>query len=194
MRVGFTGHRPNKLYGYKADNPKYKALYDAIFKVVHKQAFSVPDAEFVSGMALGADTLFFEACLEVKNRISSIRIISAVPYMDQPNKWVDTKDINKYYDYLDMADEVVYVDTLDGYQSGVRAGIYHEPKLFLRDRYMVDTSDKIVSVWNPEIKKSGTFSTILYALAQNKRVLNINPVTFDLDIFTKEHLTSRIFL
>ena len=63
MKICVTGHRPNKLYGYNLSDPRWQRLKEQ-FKSILKENNC---EEAITGMALGVDTVFAFAVLELKN-------------------------------------------------------------------------------------------------------------------------------
>jgi DNA polymerase elongation subunit (family B)/uncharacterized phage-like protein YoqJ len=146
-----TGHRPNKLGGYDAESKQI--LFDYAVELLSK---SKPD-KIISGMALGWDFAIAYAAIKL-----GIPLVAAVPFKDQPSKWFKD-DINSYYELLDQATEVVYVDAQLGYGNyEVSIGKYHIDKLSMRNKWMVDNSDYILALWRPG-EPGGTKNCVDYA-------------------------------
>jgi DNA polymerase, archaea type len=146
-----TGHRPNKLGGYDAESKQI--LFDYAVELLQK---SNPD-KVISGMALGWDFAIASAAIKL-----DIPLIAAVPFRDQPSKWLKD-DVYSYYELLKKATEVVYVDAQEGYKNdAVTIGKYHPDKLSMRNKWMVDNSDYILAMWRPG-ETGGTKHCIDYA-------------------------------
>lgn len=75
MKICVTGHRPNKLYGYNLSDPRWQRLKEQ-FKSILKENNC---EEAITGMALGVDTVFAFAVLELKNEGYDIRLHCAIP-------------------------------------------------------------------------------------------------------------------
>jgi uncharacterized phage-like protein YoqJ len=115
----------------------------------------------ISGMALGFDQLAARVCVYL-----GIPFIAAIPSKDQPKYW-PKKLVKRYKTILKKADEIVYVDKLADYS---RPSDTFKHKLFNRNYWMVDNSDKVIS-YNFRTEPSGTESTIRYAMHQQKMVI-----------------------
>ena len=153
-----TGHRPKTLYGYDLTHPRWVELHDVFQKILVEK--NCTDA--ITGMALGVDTVFALAVLDLRNKGYKIRLHCAVPCRNLTEPWFDDEDIWRFGNILERADEVVYVT-----DSEYVPGCLEE-----RNKYMVNHSDEVIAVWNGE-KKGGTFHCISYANFKNKPVTNI---------------------
>lgn len=178
LEICFTGHRPNKLYGYDLNDPKYRKLIDTtqrmmLYLAQHTNDY---DIEAKQGGALGFDTVSFISCSELRRASPvDIKIVTCVPFKNQPNKWPQSSQ-QQYRRMLQKSDEVIYVDTMPGYDTGAPHGMYTIDKMQKRNEYMVDNSRFVISCWDGS--KSGTYNCIKYALSKGKIVYNIDPVTF----------------
>lgn len=159
-----TGHRPNKLYGYDLSDSRYIKLKE-IFKT-----FLIENncLEAISGMALGVDTVFALAVLELKDSGVDIKLRCAIPCLNHSSKWFNKKDIDRYNDILKRAD---YVDI-------VTKEAYSPYLMQVRNRYMVDKSDIVLSVWNGS--SGGTANCVSYAQIKNKEIYNISPASLEI--------------
>ena len=167
IRLAVTGHRPNKLYGYNRNNLRYDALYRIMKDEIIEVYNTDNEMECITGMALGADTIFAMAVLELKSLGYNIRLVCAIPFKGQENRW-KPQDINVYNYILKHSDEVVYVST----------GGYAVYKLQKRNKYIIDRlsgpNDKLIAVWDGS--HSGTGNCIEYAKSKNIKINYINPL------------------
>lgn len=62
MKISITGHRPNKMYGYDIYNKQWTELKEKFKKLLVENNCD----ETITGMALGVDTVFALAVLELK--------------------------------------------------------------------------------------------------------------------------------
>lgn len=177
MNIGFTGHRPNKLGGYNWNTEKniklmnvLKSTIGSILKNKLKSNF-----HFITGGALGLDQMAFSIVYELSVLTNhSISIEVAIPFKDQPNKWINSIDKARYTMQLDKADKVTYVDTIKYYQrTNTPIGKYTPQKLQIRNEYIVDNSDILIAVWDGS--NSGTGNCVRYAKKLNKDIIIINP-------------------
>lgn len=160
-----TGHRPDKLYGYNLSDKRYFEL-----KKVFKQ-FLIENncSEAISGMALGVDTVFALAVLELKNEGFDIKLRCAIPCLNHSSNWYNKSDIDRYNSILEKAD---FVDI-------VSKESYKPYLMQVRNKYMVDKADIVLSVWNGT--KGGTANCLDYAEIKNKPIYNISPASLKIE-------------
>lgn len=170
----FTGHRPNKLYGYDLANEKYMKLTRKIQAEIVKLIETRNVKTFISGGALGVDIIAFMIVDKLKGKYPDIKNILAIPFLNQDCKW-NVKDSRRYNRAKEIADDVIYVDCLEKYSiKGLACNDYHPAKMQKRNEYMVDKVDFIIAIWD-EKKKGGTWNCVKYALSQDKTMINIKP-------------------
>lgn len=93
VRVAFTGHRPNKLFGYDYSRPEYVRLkelikthlIDAITDSVNNTDEDV--IEVIIGMALGLDQIAALTAIEMRNEGYHIKLVAAIPFKGQESNW-----------------------------------------------------------------------------------------------------------
>lgn len=152
MIVSITGHRPDKLGGYKIPNPTYSSVINGL-----NLAFDKLNPDFViTGMALGVDQWAAELCIK-----RNIKFIAAVPFQGQESRWPEHAQM-KYFEILKRA-HVTYC---------INPGSYSAMKMHLRNKWMVDSSDVLAAVWNGT--SGGTASCISYAKTVNKKIFWVN--------------------
>lgn len=159
MKICVTGHRPDKLYGYNLNNEKYEQLKQTFKKILLDNNCT----EAITGMALGADTVFALAVLELKNEGYDIKLHCAIPCKGQTSTWINVDDIERYFYIRDHADIVKIVSDKS----------YSPYLMQKRNEYMVDNCDKVIAVWNGT--NGGTGNCIEYAKKMNKEIIRINP-------------------
>ena len=178
--ITFAGHRPDKLYGYDLKDERYLKLNKFLEEMLEDKILNEGYDKFISGGALGFDTVAFLSVKNLKEKYPHIQNIIAVPFENQSTKW-STKDKSLYNWMKNKADDIVYVDTIEGYdRTGTEIGVFHRDKLMIRNEYMVDNSDLLIALWNGD-NKSGTANCIKYAkkVLTNNTIL-INPNTLEL--------------
>lgn len=183
----FTGHRPNKLYGYDLKNEKYLKLNKFLENLLEKKILEEGYDTFISGGALGFDTVAFLSVKNLKKKYPFIKNILAVPFEDQPTQW-STADKRLYHWMKSIADEIVYVDSLDEYnRTSIDIGKFHRDKLIIRNEYMVDNADLLIALWDKDYK-SGTGHCVRYAKDKlQEPIIVINPKTLEVSLLpTKE--------
>lgn len=178
----FTGHRPDKLYGYDLSNEKYKLLANklelVIVNLIEKHNVDI----FISGGALGFDTLAFSVVNRVKKRYPHIKNELAVPFENQDIKW-QYQSKKTYEKIKALSDVITYVDELDEYKAVENVGDYHPAKMQKRNQFMVDTSDFVVACWDG-VKKGGTYNCVSYAKKQDniEQIICIKPNNLGIEV------------
>lgn len=145
MNCCVTGHRniPEDkipLVKQQLDNEIRKAIDDG-FKV------------FISGFAEGADLLFAEIVTQYKTEHPQLFLEAAIPY---PNR---IKNGSQYFRNL--------LQQCNGIKTV--SDSYHPQCFEQRNRYMVQHSDRIISVYDGR-EKGGTLFTMRYAHHMGKEV------------------------
>jgi uncharacterized phage-like protein YoqJ len=112
----------------------------------------------ISGMALGVDTLFALIGIERK-----INVLAAIPCDNQECRWPEESQ-QVYYDILDnpLVESKI-----------ICPGPYWPWKMHKRDEWVVDNSDKLISVWDGT--SGGTAHTTKYAKKVGRETKRINP-------------------
>lgn len=163
----FTGHRPTKLYGYDLNNPNYQVLAHKLARVIYSLHIQYGVDTFISGGALGLDTVAFFAVEYVKSKGYPVKNVLAVPFKGQESRWT-AESINRYNRMLKLADTVVYVDTIDGYTGNYSIA----KKLDIRNHYMVDNSKFVVTAYDGS-SRGGTYNCIKYAESHHKKIISV---------------------
>lgn len=158
MIIAVTGHRPNKLYGYNLNNEKNLELKEKLKKILINNKCT----EAITGMALGVDTIFALAVLELKDEGYNIKLHCAIPCRNHSSKWIK-ESVDLYNDILSKAD-VVKLVTDETYKPYL---------MQVRNEYMVDLADKIIAVWDGS--SGGTANCVKYAQKKNKEIIRIIP-------------------
>jgi uncharacterized phage-like protein YoqJ len=153
MIVAFTGHRPDKLGGYKLPNPTYIKVCQEIESTLKE----LKPEKVISGMALGVDQ--WAAFIAHKLKIP---FIAAVPFINQESKW-PTASQETYQKLIKLAEETVIVCE----------GAYSAAKMQIRNEWMVDHCDQLIAVWDGT--PGGTGNCVTYAKSKNKSIIYIDP-------------------
>jgi len=156
--ISVTGHRPNKLYGYNLKDSRWIKLKNQFKQLLKENECE----EAISGMALGVDTVFALAVLELKNEGYPIKLHCAIPCKNHSCKWIkESQDL--YEEILSKADIVKLVSEEE-----------YKPWLMQkRNEYMVDLADKVIAVWDGS--KGGTGNCVKYADKVGKEIIRILP-------------------
>lgn len=147
----FTGHR--------------KIPPEQLFEITRRTKDKINDLIsngytcFLTGGALGFDTIAAEAIIEYKNTNLNVQLILALPCQSQADKWLEN-DKARYELIKEKADRVLYIS--NEYTRGC---------MFKRNRYLVDNS--MVCVCYITSDKGGTAYTVGYAKSQNLTVVNL---------------------
>jgi len=169
--ISFTGHRPQKLYGYDISSSAYDSLRNRLSAILKKKIEEDFDT-FVSGAALGFDTIAFEEVHKLKEQYPHIRNFLAIPFQYQYIKW-NANDQKKHQEMKHLADAFVYVDTIRDYKMSQNVGYYSAIKMTLRNQYMVDHSNLVIACYDGT--GGGTGNCIQYAKQKKKEIIVINP-------------------
>lgn len=147
----FTGHR---------DIPKDKAkAIQHTLECLISELCEKGCREFISGGAIGFDTMAAETVLRLKKSFPETRLIMALPCRNQHIKWGNA-DRLRYEQILKSADSVVYL--AESYVTGC---------MHLRNKYMVDNSELCIAYLGK--KGGGTEYTVNYAVENGHTVINI---------------------
>ena len=114
--------------------------------------------DFITGGALGFDTLAAMAVLKEREHNPDISLILALPCRKQTARW-HKKDIALYNEILSLADEVIYVS--EEYTNGC---------MLKRNRFMVDSSAHCIFYMS--VPRGGTAYTVKYALENELEMHN----------------------
>jgi uncharacterized phage-like protein YoqJ len=150
MIVAGTGHRPNKLGGYNNES------FIKLINIAENALKQIEVTEVISGMALGWDMALAQAAINL-----NIPFIAAIPFKGYENMWQD-KSKKYFYLLLSKAKEVKYICD----------GDYSPDKMQIRNKWMVDNSDLILSMYNGD-KSGGTYNCIKYIETQKKQHVNL---------------------
>lgn len=160
----FTGHRPQSLpFRFNEQDERSTRLKQLLREEIERQIVEEGVTHFISGMAIGVDMYAAEIVLELKAKYPQITLESAIPCETQAVKWSSALR-ERYYMIASKCDKETLI------QQRYTADCMHK-----RNRYMVDSSDTVIAVWNGT--PSGTGKTVKYAEEQKKTIVVINPET-----------------
>ncbi len=148
MIVAVTGHRPDKLGGYKTPNH----VYNAVMAGMDKALDELKPSCVITGMALGVDQWMAELCL-----MKGIPYVAAIPFDGQDSVWFPESKAK--FAYLVKHAQAAYV---------ISPGPYEAKKMHIRNRWMVDSAQAIIAVWNGS--PGGTAACVGYAQACAKYI------------------------
>lgn len=114
---------------------------------------------FMTGGALGFDTLAAQTILALRTNYPHIQLILALPCVSQANKWSLTERTT-YEEIKESADKVIYIS-----KEHTR-GCMHK-----RNRYLVDSSSICVCYLTEST--GGTVYTVSYANKKKLLIINV---------------------
>lgn len=106
----------------------------------------------ITGMALGVDQWMAELCL-----MKSIPYVAAIPHDGQDSIWPPYSKAK--YQHLVLHAQAAYV---------ISPGAYEPKKMHIRNRWMVDSAEAVIAVWNGS--PGGTQACVGYAQACAKPI------------------------
>lgn len=160
---GFTGYRPAKL-PFKTDENQIACL--RLKKTIYKETeAAIKDGftHFICGFALGSDTYFAEAVLDLRDRYPDITLEAALACETQASHWPE-KERDKYFKLLARCNLETYISRS-----------YSKDCYLERNRYIVYRSNRLISVYDG--KFGGTMYTVNRAKACKLELVIINPGT-----------------
>lgn len=175
IHIALTGHRPPKLDGYNINTPKYQALMHDLKEYIRFQLKTHDIVWCHSGLALGADTIWSKAILEMKAEYPNRVFFHAeIPFWEQPNSWFKSSDINFWQEQVDSADARSVYDPDFGQFKKLEPNDYAQKRRAskaLQDRNigMIDHADVLLAVYDGK-SNGGTRNAINYATDQNKTI------------------------
>lgn len=155
MIIGFSGHRPTNLGGYKIPNP----TYDYVVSRTTEALKELKPNKIITGMAIGYDQWVAEIAIKL-----NIPFIAAVPFLGQELLW--PKSSQEYYQKLLAHAERVEI---------VSRGAYASWKMQARNKWIVDNSNSMIVAYNQNIKIGGTFNCVSEIQEQKKPLIIIDP-------------------
>ena len=159
--VCFTGHRPKSLpCGYNEEHPACKMIKYRLRQLVAGIIRKKYVTHFLSGLAEGVDTWAAEIVLDIKDEHPNITLEAAIPCENQTASW-NVKSKERRDKIMAMCDKVTVLQKNYTYDCMMR-----------RNKYMVDSSDYVIAVWNGN--PSGTANTIRYAVSRDKPVYYVD--------------------
>lgn len=164
IKIAITGHRPNKLGNdYDLTSPLIATIKIKIMQylkglTLHNELHGVIlDPTYITGMALGIDTLFALIAIELNRPF-----IAAIPCWGQDNKWPNRSRSR----YAQILNNPLCV------QKFIHDGYYTSTCMQERNIWMVDNCDLLIAVWDGT--EGGTANCVKYAQSVNKEIIFIN--------------------
>lgn len=148
LYVAVTGHRPDKLGGWKIPNP----MYDLTLMGLYNAFLQLKPTYVITGMSLGVDQWAAELCVNM-----DIPFVAAVPFNGQDGVWIPAAKAK--YQWLLSKAAVKYVICEGGFEGW---------KMQERNKWMVKSCHRMVAVWNGS--SGGTANCLKYAAEVGKPV------------------------
>ena len=166
--ICFTG--PRKIYGSYSGS-EHTRIYHKLIEVV-KRAYKGGFNHFISGAALGIDTLAAEAVLySIQSLWLPIKLTVALSQKDHGSNWPRPSQQR-------LRSICHRTAATKGEIITVSAGPFHNGVGNIRNYWMIDRSDAVIAVWeNP--KKGGTKHAVEYAFKKGLPILLIDPITLN---------------
>lgn len=153
MILAFSGHRPDRLGGYKVPNPTYIKVCQAIDAKLRE----LKPEKVISGMALGTD----QYGAHIAYRLG-IPFIAVIPFVGQEKNWPLVSQ-QAYQSLLKLAAGQIIASE----------GGYSPEKMQIRNEMMVNIADQVLAVWDGS--PGGTANCLAYAEKIGKPIIRINP-------------------
>ncbi|HLD89879.1 MAG TPA: SLOG family protein [Patescibacteria group bacterium] len=166
----FTGHRQlqDQYYNGNANGTGiwanvYRALYAQILFACEKRAVTT----FIAGGAIGVDTVAAQAVLALKVVHPEVKLIIARPFPSQASKWSRSTQelaaaINKHAEIVDVSPDP-----------------YSPHKMQIRNQWMIDNSQCVLAVQQPDKPAGGTANAVQYAKIKQKLIGILDPFTLN---------------
>ncbi|MCK5292514.1 MAG: DUF1273 family protein [Thermoplasmata archaeon] len=170
--VFVTGHRPSELGGWNEENDVARDVKKWLFQAIQR-AYTKGKRIFISGGACGVDIWFGEAVLALKDKHPDIRLIMAIPYATQADRWAKFNQL-RWRRLVQDCDEmhVIYDDP-----PAESPTFEYAKRLNGRNHWMVDRGEVGIAVCLSTKTSGGTINCLRTALQQNRSVLVYHPDT-----------------
>lgn len=149
----FTGHRQISAH--------HSAALPQLIDRAVCYAYGEGCRTFLSGGALGFDTLAARSVLRLKGECADVRLVLILPCRDQAAHW-RAEDVLAYREMLDAADEIIYI-----------SGAYTDTCMKERNAALVDRADMLVAYVGRYA--SGAYQTVSIAKKKGIPVYNLYP-------------------
>ena len=147
----FTGHRVIK--------ESHKGRISELLLHAIKYAYEDGCRDFITGGALGFDTLAAKEIIKFRQTHRDVRLILCLPCMDQAEGWND-RNQSLYTHILTLADEIIYAS--DTYTEGC-----------MRERNFLLASKCDILIAYCGRSKSGSAQTLRMADSMGKEIINL---------------------
>ncbi|MBE6708793.1 MAG: DUF1273 family protein [Ruminococcaceae bacterium] len=163
--VCFTGHRTlpaeEELNGMIG-------VVDTMITTAYSHGYRI----FITGGAVGFDTLAACRVIVAQKRLGDIKLRLALPCRNQTEKWTRVEDLALYKRIMGYADRVDYI-----------TDFYTKTCMLERNRFMVDRSALCIAYCTRQ--KGGSAYTVNYAKKEGLGVINIGDSSYSASEFVK---------
>ena len=167
--LAIIGHRPDRLYGYNLNNPKYQELAILVANKCEELILEKNIKYFITGGALGGETISFFAVEFLKKKYPNIKNILVIPFKNVFAKWQPI-DIDRHKRMLSVADGVIEVDLLEDFNVPiVPKGTYNINKMSNKNDFIVDNVDYLLAIFDGKLR-GNTYNIISHAKYLNREV------------------------
>lgn len=156
--VSFSGYRNEKIQ-ISSDDPH----------ILHNLSLTIADTllslydqgmrQFITGGAVGFDTIAAEQIIQLRNTHPEVRLIIATPFPNQESKY-HPADQKRYHNTIASADEVHHVSQT-----------YHAKAYLDRNKYMLLRSSRLVCYYDGQ--RGGTMYTVNRAIEMGHEIINL---------------------
>lgn len=155
MILAVTGHRPPKLFGPM--EPYSDVNFNMLVSFTTSEIKKINNIEkIITGMSLGFDQAVAQTAINL-----NIPFIAAIPFVGMESRWKKPSQ-DYFFKLLRHSVETQIISK----------GVYASGKFLKRDRWMVDKSDTVLSLYDGNLG-GGTAYTVNYAKQNNKTIINI---------------------
>jgi len=170
MRVCFSGHR--KVEGRYPPSLKWNGIFSLVVGICQHLFMTRGATEFISGGALGFDTIAARAIIWMKNNgyRGKVFLTMALPFPGYNKVWPHGSIAEMESICNNGADRVLYVSQQTAYHPGL---------LQIRNVWMKDNSDTAIILWDGS--KGGTFNFRTSHIADTRCIPHvwIKPATME---------------
>lgn len=154
MQVGVTGHQ-------KREGLDWHWVSDRLRSELSRFPFAT---SALSSLAAGSDQMFAHIALSM-----GMRHVAVIPMLGY-ERFFSGDDLTEYRKLLAMSEVV----QLPGAET-------NELSFFEAGKFVVEQCDVLFAVWDGRRAKGigGTADVVAYARGQSKKVVHLNPITFD---------------
>lgn len=165
MTVCFTGHRTLPTGD---DLKRLMGAVDAMIAAAYSRGYRV----FITGGAVGFDTLAACRVIVAQKRLPDIKLRLALPCRNQTERWTRTEDLALYKRIMASAERVDYI-----------TDFYNDTCMLERNRFMVDRSALCIAYCTKA--KGGSAYTVKYAEREGLGIINVGTNSYSASEFDK---------